>query len=175
VGRLGSYLGSEISGAFNSILSWLSGVGSWFYGVGAAIVQGIINGIGGAASGLFGSLQNLASNALNAAKSFLGINSPSKLFSDVVGRAIPEGIAHGVNAHAHLAASAVASLAGGLMGSGGASGFAVAGAGGYGEASGTIVVYLTSEAAVDEGVLFRTQQRAALKYQKRNNRQAFAF
>jgi hypothetical protein len=61
------------------------------------------------------------------------------------------------------------------MGSGGASGFAVAGAGGYGEASGTIVVYLTSEAAVDEGVLFRTQQRAALKYQKRNNRQAFAF
>jgi hypothetical protein len=36
-------------------------------------------------------------------------------------------------------------------------------------------VYLTSEAAVDEGVLFRTQQRAALKYQKRNNRQAFAF
>jgi TP901 family phage tail tape measure protein len=173
VGRLGSSLASTISGAFNSVLSWLSGVGSWFYGVGSAIVQGIINGIGGAAGGLFGSLENLASNALSSAKSFLGINSPSKVFADVVGRAIPEGIAHGVNQHAGLASAAVSRLAGGLAGAGGASGFAVSGAGVSGGAGHTIVLNQTIEAKVDGSVLFRTQQTQALRYQKRNGTQAF--
>jgi TP901 family phage tail tape measure protein len=174
VSRFGSSVISMITGAFNTVLSWLGGVGSWFYNVGANIVQGIINGIGGAAGGLFSSLQNLASGALSAAKSFLGINSPSRVFADHVGRAIPEGIAKGINDHAHMARSAVQGLSGSLL-TGGSSSFALAGAGaGIGGGSGTINLNLVTEAKVDGNVLFRTTQTRALKYQKQNGRQAFA-
>lgn len=64
--------------------------------IGSSIVQGIIRGVSGAAGKLFSKMKSIASNALKAAKNALGINSPSKVFRDVVGRSIPEGIAVGV-------------------------------------------------------------------------------
>lgn len=64
--------------------------------VGMQIIQGIISGIGAAAGGLFNSLKNVASGALNAAKSALGIHSPSKKFQDEIGQYIPAGIAAGI-------------------------------------------------------------------------------
>ena len=64
--------------------------------IGSSIVQGIIRGVSGAAGKLFSKMRSIASNALQAAKNALGINSPSKVFRDVVGRSIPEGIAVGV-------------------------------------------------------------------------------
>jgi hypothetical protein len=67
-----------------------------------------------AGGALFSSLENLAGGALKAAKSFLGINSPSKLFADEVGLSIPEGIAKGINDNAGIAHRAVAALSSGL-------------------------------------------------------------
>ena len=64
--------------------------------IGKDIIQGVINGIGQAAGRLFTKMKNIASDALQSAKNALGINSPSKVFRDVVGRSIPEGIAVGV-------------------------------------------------------------------------------
>lgn len=68
---------------------------SWT-GLGNSIVRGIVNGIRNAASSLFAALSELASSALKHAKKKLKINSPSKLFSEEVGSAIPEGIALGI-------------------------------------------------------------------------------
>lgn len=175
VNSFGSSLSSSITGAFNSVLKWLGGVGSWFSGIGVAIVNGIVSGVGSASGALFGSLENLASNALSSAKSFLGINSPSKVFADNIGRAIPEGIALGVRQHTHLAHAAVAAMSGALGSVGlGSSGFAVSGASSRGGGDSTLNLSLTSIATVDGKQLFATVQQHSLKYQKRNGKQAFA-
>lgn len=93
---------------------WLVGFVKGFLQVGQDIVTGIINGISSAASWLMDKIKGLANDALNAAKSFLGIGSPSKLFAEEIGKWIPHGIAKGVNDHAHVAKSAVAALSAGL-------------------------------------------------------------
>lgn len=97
-------------GAWN----WLNGWIAKFIDIGYNIVQGIIHGIEGAASWLFNSLKSLAQGALNAAKNVLGIGSPSRKFADEIGKWIPHGIAAGINEHAHVAKSAIASLSAGL-------------------------------------------------------------
>lgn len=114
VGHIFSSIASTISGAINGVLHWLSGVGSWFVSVGEDIINGIVQGTENAAGSLFSSLGNIAKSALSAAKSFLGIGSPSKLFRDEVGQWIPHGIAEGVAASAHVAQKAVAQMAGSL-------------------------------------------------------------
>ena len=45
---------------------------------------------------MISALRDLASQALSAAKSALGIGSPSKLFADEIGRWIPEGVSVGI-------------------------------------------------------------------------------
>lgn len=112
VSSIASSIGSGLSSAWHAV----ENIGSKFLSIGSSIIEGIIHGIENGASSLFGSLENVAKGALNAAKSFLGINSPSKLFADHVGMAIPEGIAKGVNDHAQLAHKAVTDMAGALTG-----------------------------------------------------------
>ena len=78
---------SEFSTAFAGI-DWNS--------LGLEIINGIIRGIDAGATALWESLKNLAANALQSAKDFLGIGSPSKLFADQVGKWIPAGIEVGI-------------------------------------------------------------------------------
>ena len=78
----------------NGILDSLKSV-DWI-GLGADIIAGIVRGIMGAASSLYEALRDLASRALESAKSALGIKSPSRVFRDQVGRYISEGIAVGI-------------------------------------------------------------------------------
>lgn len=66
--------------------------------LGKNIIDGIISGISGAANKLLNKLRDLAKSALNAAKKALGINSPSRVFRDVVGKMIPAGITEGLEA-----------------------------------------------------------------------------
>lgn len=67
--------------------------------MGKAIIDGIIAGVKAAASALWEAVQSAAGAALNWAKGVLGINSPSKVFADEVGRWIPEGMAVGIEAN----------------------------------------------------------------------------
>ena len=48
---------------------------------------------------------------MDKAKAALGINSPSKVFANIVGKAIPEGIAYGINKNMDLATKSVAKTA----------------------------------------------------------------
>lgn len=82
--------------------------------LGKAIIDGIIEGLKSAGSALFGALKGLAGEALSAAKDSLKINSPSKVFRDEVGAAIPEGMAVGVEENAYMVSDAVEDMASGL-------------------------------------------------------------
>ena len=73
----------------------------WFR-LGQNIVLGIIEGIGSAVGWLVDKIVGLGQAALDAALNFFGINSPSKLFRDRVGRFLPEGAAVGVEKNTGL-------------------------------------------------------------------------
>ncbi|HWU23268.1 MAG TPA: phage tail tape measure protein [Nocardioides sp.] len=172
ISRIASTISSGLNRAWNAV----KGIGSKFWSIGKAIVEGIIHGIEGAAGSLFGSLRNLASSALSSAKSFLGINSPSKVFAAQVGEAIPEGMGKGALDKASLAHAAVRQVARGMVATAKgavtnlqvprlaqAGGLGVAGAGGgHWTLDAPIVVQ------VGEDKLFTAVQRLSLQYERRN-------
>lgn len=80
-------IANECINAFNSVD---------FTSLGSDIISGIVAGVNGSAFTLYQALRVIALNALEAAKSALNINSPSRLFRDEVGRWIPRGIAVGI-------------------------------------------------------------------------------
>lgn len=61
----------------------------------SAIIRGMVNGIGAGVGEIVKAAQNMAKNALNAAKNFLGIRSPSREFFKV-GSWSSEGVANGL-------------------------------------------------------------------------------
>ena len=63
--------------------------------IGRSIISGIANGLAGAAGRIMDAAKSAAKKALNAAKDFLGINSPSRLFRDEVGKYMAQGIGVG--------------------------------------------------------------------------------
>ena len=64
--------------------------------VGRDMIQGLINGIKGMASNVVGAIKGVVSGAVNAAKKALGINSPSKVFTQF-GKWTGEGLAIGID------------------------------------------------------------------------------
>lgn len=83
---------------------------------GADLVQGLIDGIGGAIGGVADALMGGLQSAVNAALSFLGIASPSKLF-DWVGQMSMEGLAGGIEDTAAKAEKATEKAVKGVYGS----------------------------------------------------------
>ena len=71
---------------------------SGWSGVGSNICNGIANGISSGWSWLKNKVSSLASSLLSAAKSALGIHSPSRLFRDEIGLNIGYGVGEGVEA-----------------------------------------------------------------------------
>lgn len=91
-------IGSTAMSAFTNI-DWAS--------VGRNVISGIAGGISGAAGAIADAARTAASNALDAAKKFLGIKSPSRVFRDQVGKMIPLGAAAGIEAEAGVVTDAV--------------------------------------------------------------------
>ena len=80
---------------WNNIVDFFSGLPGRMADIGYNIVTGIWNGISGAAGWLWNQISGFCSNIVNSIKSFFGINSPSKLMEDAVGKWLPPGIAVG--------------------------------------------------------------------------------
>lgn len=80
---------------WNGIVDFFSGLPGRMADIGYNIVTGIWNGISGAAGWLWNQISGFCSNIVNGIKSFFGINSPSKLMEDAVGKWLPPGIAVG--------------------------------------------------------------------------------
>lgn len=112
-GRIASFLGNVISslgswagqmasrgaeGAanmFNAVVNGLASLPGRVLSIGSDIVRGIWDGISGAAGWLGDQVRNFASGILDGMKNALGINSPSRLFRDQVGKYIAQGIGEG--------------------------------------------------------------------------------
>lgn len=77
----------------NTALNAFKNIDWW--GVGWGLIQGIIRGITAGASSIITAAQNAAKSALGAAKRFLGIASPSKVFRDQVGKMMALGMGEG--------------------------------------------------------------------------------
>ncbi len=77
---------SGIKNAFTS-LNWGS--------IGSNIIKGIANGIVGAIGGLISAAVSASKSALNAVLHFFGINSPSRVFRDMIGKNMALGMGIG--------------------------------------------------------------------------------
>ena len=79
--------------------------------IGGEIVAGVVNGISGAFSGAMETVGGFFTGILDGAKELLGIQSPSKVFADQVGKQIALGVADGVDKEADKVAEAATKLA----------------------------------------------------------------
>lgn len=100
----GSWVWSSVSSGLSSLWSSVTSIGS-------SIVEGVWNGIVNATDWFYNQVESFFSNLVDSAKSFLGINSPSKVFAKTVGHAIPEGVALGINQASDVAVGSVSELA----------------------------------------------------------------
>lgn len=104
---------SEIMSAFVDTLSSLPGK---MVSIGKSAIQGVINGVSSMVGALYNSIYNALSGLVDKAKSALGINSPSKVLRDEVGKWIPAGIAAGIEKYGNVANRAMVDMAKGAVG-----------------------------------------------------------
>ena len=78
--------------------------------IGFDIIKGIANGIVGNMAALINAVREAAKKALDAAKGFLGIHSPSTVFRDDIGQMIDLGLAEGIEDYTSPIQSAMSSL-----------------------------------------------------------------
>lgn len=100
LGAIGSIVGSMISRFVST--DWGT--------VGHNIVSGIANGISAAADQVWEALKAICKKAIGNVKKFFGINSPSRLMADEVGKYLPSGIGVGVTANADSLYGAIDSI-----------------------------------------------------------------
>ena len=81
------------------------------YNAGMAIGEGMMSGIYAMAGAVASAAASIASSAVASARSTLRINSPSKVFRDQVGRAIPEGMAVGIEKYGYYVDDSMTDLA----------------------------------------------------------------
>lgn len=81
------------------------------YNAGMSIGEGMMSGIYAMAGSVAAAAASIASRAVAAARSTLRINSPSKVFRDQVGRAIPEGMAVGIEKYGYYVDDSMTDLA----------------------------------------------------------------
>ena len=79
-----------------SAIDWLRELPGRAISLGSNIVKGIFNGIKNAGAWLYDKLRGWVNGVVGWIKDFFGIDSPSKVFADEVGKFIPPGITLGV-------------------------------------------------------------------------------
>lgn len=120
---------SSAWGAFSTAASWgissaigvisslpgraigaLSGIGYALLDAGRRLIEGFIAGIRNAAGAIGNAIRGVVDNAVSAAKNFLGIRSPSRVFAGI-GRQTGAGLAAGIGQMVDVVADAAAGLA----------------------------------------------------------------
>lgn len=113
--------GPELQAAVNKLIkaiirfikNGLTGMANTFEphasSIGRNIINGVINGVSGAAGALYNKLRNVASSALSSFKSTLGIHSPSRVFATAAGF-IVAGIVQGIDRNQDDAVDAMSGL-----------------------------------------------------------------
>lgn len=97
---------NAVSGMISGLIGMFSNAASWLVNAGYNIVVGLWNGIASGWSWLEGQVSSLASSLLSAAKSALGISSPSRRAAEEVGQPFSAGVGQGVTEGADQAVAA---------------------------------------------------------------------
>ena len=84
----------------NAVVNTVTSLPEKMLAIGRNLVEGIWNGISNATSWIKNKISSWVGNVTDFLKGLFGINSPSKLMSDEIGRWLPEGIALGVDKNA---------------------------------------------------------------------------
>lgn len=95
----------------NSATNGMQGGYHAAYSAGTSIGEGLAAGIRAMAGSVASAAASIAGSAVAAARSALRINSPSKVFRDQVGRAIPEGMAVGIEKYGYYVDDSMTDLA----------------------------------------------------------------
>ncbi|MDA8440273.1 MAG: phage tail tape measure protein [Propionibacterium sp.] len=173
---LASKVWGWIVGSFESSLQGVEDDLYLWYNIGSDIVTGLWNGISGGWSWLTGKVSGLASGLLGAAKKALGINSPSKLVADVIGKGIVEGIGKGITDNHHHAVNPLRNLTSALVGQplpGMRAGVAGSGSAGGLVPGSTFDVRVPINLQIDGRTFISTIQTLSLQYQQRNGQPPF--
>ena len=108
ISNVGSWVGEMASGAAraasqfaSSLINGLASIPGRVVSIGSNIVQGMVNGVTGAAGRLIGAVKGAVGNAIDGAKKLLGIHSPSRVFREI-GRYTMQGAALGVDDDADM-------------------------------------------------------------------------
>ena len=99
------------SGLKSSANDGMSGGYDGGFNAGTAIGEGMASGIASMAHAVIGAASSIALSAVSSARSTLAINSPSKVFRDKIGRAIPEGMAVGIEKYGYYVDDSMTDLA----------------------------------------------------------------
>lgn len=99
VNSIVNFFSSTIPSALSGLVGKLKDIPSSFVQLGKDIISGIARGISAGVGAIISAARQAAAAALNAAKRFLGIASPSKVMRDQVGKFIPEGVAVGIESN----------------------------------------------------------------------------
>lgn len=89
---------SAIKQIATTIINGIKNLPSRFTEIGNNIIDGLINGIKNKASEVGAAFTNLGSTIIDKTAHVLGINSPSRVFRDFIGKNIVLGLIEGVNA-----------------------------------------------------------------------------
>lgn len=89
----------------------LGNLGSTLYNAGRDLLNGLKNGVLSVAQNLINSVRNTVSDAVQSAKNFLGISSPSKLFHEI-GEDTGQGLVNGIDSMVAKVSAASRQLAG---------------------------------------------------------------
>lgn len=95
----------------NSATNSMQGGYNGAYSAGTSIGEGLGAGISAMAGYVANAAASIASVAVASARSVLRINSPSKVFRDQIGRAIPEGMAAGISKFGYYVNDSMSNLA----------------------------------------------------------------
>jgi phage-related protein len=110
--------------AFNALKTGFSKIPS----VGKDIIKGLVGGILGNAADVVNAIKKIAKQALDGALKFLGIDSPSKVFADQIGKQIPAGIAQGILGNMNVVDKALTTMPTSVPAPAGAAGGGLGGA-----------------------------------------------
>lgn len=92
IGSVMSAIGEIASTIINKVME----LPGQMLSIGGQIIQGLVNGIMSGVSSVVSAIGNVVSSAVSAAKNFLGIHSPSRVFRDLIGWMITQGMALGI-------------------------------------------------------------------------------
>lgn len=109
VTSVASTIWSCITTVFGSIVDFITGI-DWL-SLGANVVQGLIDGIVGLATGVWDAICQIGRTIIDGFKSLLGIHSPSTVMAEL-GRYVVEGLKQGICNASHLISIAVNQIVG---------------------------------------------------------------